>query len=1189
MQRNRGVVLTSKGWKKLEDARNQASNEKGLWFSYEVIELEIKQRAGIKNLNRTTIGKIFNKSVLVDKGSLESVFSYFNLDLLKCDYTNNLHSTDDSQIQNSLKYDWGQAPDTSVFYGRSNEISQLQHWMLEERCRLVALLGIGGIGKTTLAVKLGDQIQNKFEVVVWRSLQNAPAVEETLASILQFFLLALGKDIVIPENFDGKLSKLIKCFKNHRCLLILDNVESILSRQGQTGHCRSGYEGYSQLFKCAGEVSHQSCLLLTSREQPKEIIPLEGENALVKSLKIQGLNLTEGRELFKQKGQFIGTEQEWELLLQHYAGNPLALKIVASRAKQLFNGKISSVLEFLQQGIPIFNDISNLLEQQFQYLSALEEEVLYWLAINREPVSLVELAKDLVTLNSQLHLPQAIQSLLQRSLIERSGENFFLQPVVMKYTTQRLLERVCQELVGETIALQLFKTHALIKATSKDYIRETQKRLIVEPLLQTLLISLGSTMRVTLLQNLLEQQRHQPKVLSGYAAGNIINLLAYLQEDLRGYDFSNLTIWQADLKKVNLAKTNFQNTAFDKSVFATSLRGILQITLSPNGILATSHADAKIRLWQIADGKNLLTLDPHQGWIYGLAFSRNGKILATGGHDNLVKFWDVRTGECLQTSDKHADQVSYVSFSPDGKTLASGSKDNSIRLWDVKSGECLNVFKGHTQYVMSVSFSANGSTLVSGSRDGEIRLWDTKTGACIQTISDKKDFVRAAQFSSNGRIIAAVDGNDDNTIHIWDIEKNLCIQELHGDKDLILLVSLSPNSRLMATASLDCDIRLWDLEQGKCIKILQGHTGRINAIAFTEDEEMLISGSLDSSVRFWDINEGVCVKTLGGYNIRTQSVGFASSWQLLLTGGADGSIRLWDIASKSLSKTLLGHTDAIWSFSFSRDGILASGSEDNTIKLWNIDTGNCTKTLQGDIARIKSVTFSPDGTTLAAVGEDKNIELWNIPNRKLIKRLVGQNDIIISASFSSIGMLATGDWKGQLQLWDVEKSEPIKTWSGHNGWVTSLAWRPDGKILVSSGYDKSIKLWDTSDFACLKVLEGHTGMVWSISISPDGQYVASASEDQTVRIWDMNKLDCVRVLKNHTRGICSVDFNSSSTILANTSDDNSIQLWDTTTWDCINTLKIDLLYEGMNIAGVTGLTAAQKGSLLGLGAVEISK
>lgn len=1185
-KRNRGVILTFKGWNKLKSAI-KAESEDDEYNSFTLEELSSRTF-----LSPHTISKILGRSEGVDKSSLQSAFATFDLELCECDYTKPQRQKDDwSARRASLdEYDWGEAPDTSVFYGRSMEILQLQHWLLEEQCRLVTLLGIGGIGKSTLAAKLGMQIQGEFDVVLWRSLQNAPPIEENLIGILQFVLRALRKDIVIPESFDGKLSKLKECLRNNRCLLILDNIETILCSKGQIGQYRPGYEGYGQLIKFFGEIPHQSCLLLTSREKPRDIVPLEGEKAKVKCLYMEGLNLTEGRKLFDQKGQFTGTEQEWHSLIKHYGGNPLALKMVAAATSKLFNGKIASVLDYLKQGAFTFKGMRDLLECQFQRLSVQEKELMYWIAINREPVSIKDLDADLVSLSAKRQLPETIYTLLQRSLIEKNGEHFFLQPVVMEYAIERLIEQIYQQLRESKLSdldIPYIQTHSLIKATAKDYIRDAQKQLIVQPLMEQLLISLGSKKKLEfLLQNLLQQQRHQGAIVSGYAAGNAINLLAYLKVDLRGYDFSNLTIKQAHLQNVNLARTNFQGSAFDKSVFASSFRGVFELALSPDGILATSHADRQIRLWQIADGKHLLTFKAHQGCAFALAFSPDGQILASGGHDNLVKLWDVQTGECLHSLDKHTAPILSVSFSPDGQTLVSGSSDTSIRLWDVCSGKCLKVLQGHAKCVFSVAFSADGSTLVSGSRDGDVRLWDIATGNCIQTLPDNQDSVCSAQLSSSGKILAVVGGNE-HTLRLWNIKQNRCIQKLYGHKDLIHSVRFSRDGRTIATASFDCDIRLWDLERGTCIKLLQGHAGRVNAIAFSADGKMLVSGSLDSSVRFWDISKGVCVKTLDGNSINTQSLGFAPNRQILATGGLDGSIRLWDIASKSGTKKLLGHTDAVWSIGFSPNGkLLASGSDDNTIKLWDIDSGNCITTLQGDTGRIKCVTFSPDGQTLAAGGEDKNIELWNIHERKPIKHLVSQSNVIWSASFSPIGILATGDWDGQLQLWDIERSEAIETLSAHTSWIVSLAWSPDGKVLASAGIDCSIRLWDTSNFTCLKVLQGHSGSIWSVSFSPDGCLLASASEDRTVRLWDMNDFACVKVLDSHSNVVCSVDFNSNGNLLANTSHDNIIQLWDTKTWQCFQSLKIDRLYEGMSINGVSGLTQAQKEVLLGLGAID---
>lgn len=275
---------------------------------------------------------------------------------------------------NTQQCDWGEAIDVTVFYGRSAELSTLEQW-IEQRCRLVAVLGIGGIGKTALSVKLAEQIQDKFEYVIWRSLHNAPSLESLLASLIEF--LSNQQETDLPDEIDRRILQLLNYLRCSRCLIVLDNAETILMQAE-----------YGELFKRIGESRHQSCLVLTSREKPKEVAALEGETFPVRSLQLSGLAIAEGREIFRGKGNFSGSESDWQTLIQSYAGNPLALKIVATTIHDLFDSNISN---FISQGTVVFGDIQNLLDQQFSRLSKLEAEIMYWLAINREPVAITEL------------------------------------------------------------------------------------------------------------------------------------------------------------------------------------------------------------------------------------------------------------------------------------------------------------------------------------------------------------------------------------------------------------------------------------------------------------------------------------------------------------------------------------------------------------------------------------------------------------------------------------------------------------------------------------------------------------------------------------------------------------------------------------------------------------------------------
>ncbi len=334
--------------------------------------------------------------------------------------------------------DWGEAIDVDLFYNRTAELATLEQWIVADRCRLVVLLGMGGIGKTALSVKLAQQIQHQFEYLIWRSLRNAPPVNDLLAELLQF--LCQQEEIVIPETVDGRVSRLIRSLRSSRCLLILDNAEAILREGDRTGSYREGYEGYGQLLRCVGETPHQSTVLLTSREKPRGLATKEGETLSVRTLQLTGLSIAAGREILQARCDFSGSESEWRVLIEHYGGNPLALKMVAPTIQDLFNSNISKFLELLKQGPLVFDDIRNLLDRQFNRLSDLEKEVMYWLAVNREPVSFPKLPADFVSNVRESEILEALASLQRRALIERRSSGFTQQPVVMEYMIKKLID-----------------------------------------------------------------------------------------------------------------------------------------------------------------------------------------------------------------------------------------------------------------------------------------------------------------------------------------------------------------------------------------------------------------------------------------------------------------------------------------------------------------------------------------------------------------------------------------------------------------------------------------------------------------------------------------------------------------------------------------------------------------------------
>ncbi|PSM48214.1 hypothetical protein C7Y66_15805 [Chroococcidiopsis sp. CCALA 051] len=1209
-KRERGVILTPQGWRKLQRAK-QALEAESNWGR----RLTREQLSDCTGLSLHTISRILQRQERVDRQSLECFFHAFSLELSPGDCAiHELSLAGRESAPENRQQDWGEAIDVSTFCGREAELRQLRQWLLEERCRLVALLGIGGIGKSALAVKLAQQIQNEFELVIWRSLSNAPLLEELLESVLQFLLQRRGEDPVPPASLSDRLSKLMECLRSSRCLLILDNAETILL-SGRAGQYRIGYEGYGQLLRCFGEVSHQSCAIVTSREKPKEVALLEGEWLPTRSLLLGGLAPTQGRELFRQKGEFTGTDAEWNRLVTHYGGNPLALKLVAAATQELFDGRITPVLQYVERGILIFEDIRDLLGRQFQRLSAVEQEVMYWLAIHREPIAIAQLAEAMVTIADKRQLPEAINFLFRRSLIEKSGEHLSLQPMVMEYVTERLVEQVSQELTREQ--LDLCQRLPLMQALAKDYVRETQRRLIVQPTIERLMAQLSERQAIERLRLLPSQQRQQVRI--GYAGGNILNLLVQMKADLRSLDFSELAVWQADLRQVNLSGVNFQNANLLKSAFAETLRSVVSVVFSPDGkLLATGDVDGKIRLWQVIDGKQLLTFEGHTGWVWAVAFSPDGLTLASGSHDTSVRLWNVRTGQCLKVLQEHTSGVRSVAWSPDSQTVASGSFDASIRLWDA-DGKCWQILHGHTSGVWSITFapSTDACILASGSHDTSVRLWNIRTGRCWKVLSGHTSGVRSVAWSPDSQTIAS--GSEDSSVRLWDVKRGRCLKTLHGHTNGVWSVAFAPSQestdllsdRILASSSADSLIRLWDVNSGKCLKALSAHTNWVWAVAFSPNGSVLASGSHDASVRLWDVKSGRCLKALCGSTNGIRSVSFSLDGSTIASGSEDAIVHLWDVKSAKCLQVLHGHATEVRSVAYtpvdssnSPDGnILASSSADFSVKLWNVQHGECLQTLHGHTNWVFSVIFSPDGQTLASGSFDRSVRLWDVTSGECLKILDGHTDWVWSVSFSPNlptsldegglgGILASGSADASIRLWDANSGECLKILHGHAGWVWSVSFSPIslskglGEILASGGADASIRLWDANSGECLKIFHGHTSGVRSVAFSPDGTILASGSDDCSVRLWDVTSGECLQVLPGHTSWVYSVAFSPDNLLLASGSQDETIALWDVKSGKCLQTLRADRLYEGMKIAGATGLTPAQTATLLALGAVE---
>ncbi len=1115
---------------------------------------------------------------------------------------------------------WGERIDVSSFRGREIELRLLEQWITgnteDEQihpCRLLSLVGMGGIGKTVLAAKLTEHLQGEFDTLFWQSLRNAPPLDKVLSPLIA--LLSHQQQTISLGTLDAQISQLMEYLRTSRCLLIFDNFESILSgsplsnswSSSQAGGYREGYEGYDELLRRIGTELHTSCLLLTSREKPQTLIPLEGEPSSVRTLNLRDLGEIEVQEICMTHGCYATAQRDWHHVKQRYSGNPLAIKIAATTIRDLFDGSISA---FLEQGVILFDGISALLAQQFDRLSPMEKQVMYWLAIYREGVSIAQLLADFIPSGLRSQLLGALQSLSQRSLIEKSAGHFTLQPVVMEYVTEVLLKKVCEEIA--TLNLAIFVSHALIQAQAKDYVRESQVRMILAPLAGRLRGQLRSQQDIkNQLDCLLSKLSAEFSGASGYGGGNLINLLHQLRIDLSRYDFSSLCIWQAYLPGINVHHANFADANLEKSVFTETFGSIHSLAFSLDGQrLAGGDFKGDICLWDARTHQLQSILKGHFNWVQAVTFSSDSKILASGSFDCTVRLWDVNTGECLKTLIGHTHGVYSVAFSPIEKVLASGSDDCTIRLWDVDTGECLASLKDEEDLnphdIKAVAFSTDGQTLASSGSGTTIKLWNIRSERCFKTLVSHQGWVWSVAFSPDGKVLAS--GGGDATIKLWDVSTGECLRTLLGHSNELRSVVFSQDGQIIS-GSKDRTIRLWQVQTGQCLKTLIGHENWIWAVAFNPTHQIIASGGEDRTVRLWSLVTGQCLRVFQGYTNTIFSIAFvpppnlatppdpntADAPVLLASGYFDKVVRLWNIRDGQYI-SFKGHTDAIRAIALSPDGqLLASGgsSADPTIKLWNVRDGQCCRNLSGHTNEIWSLAFNPDGQILASGSTDHTIRLWSTLTGQCLQLLTGHTHWVMSVAFSSQqAILASASFDRTIKFWNGQTGECIQTWQGNQLNICSIAFSSSGDILASSSVDRTIALWDVATGESFQVLLGHTHFVWSVAFSPDGQILASGSFDHTIRIWDVRTGQCLKVLQGHTNGVFSVAFVPPGThlsnhrMLASSGADATIRLWDVETGECVKIFRSPRPYEGMNILGAKGLTEAQKENLKALGAIE---
>jgi len=374
-----------------------------------------------------------------------------------------------------------------------------------------------------------------------------------------------------------------------------------------------------------------------------------------------------------------------------------------------------------------------------------------------------------------------------------------------------------------------------------------------------------------------------------------------------------------------------------------------------------------------------------------------------------------------------------------------------------------------------------------------------------------------------------------------------CSATIPGHAEAILTVQFSPDGKRLASGSGDTTVRFWDISTQLPEFTCKAHSNWVLCVAWSPDAKKVVSGSLDATLQLWDPVNGKAngspmkLHTKWITSIVWEPFHLNPKCNRFASASKDGSVRIWNSDTKRCELSLSHHTDVVTCVKWGGEGLIYTASRDRTIKVWDAKDGKLCRTLEGHGHWVNTMALNTDYALRTGPfnEEGKISEDLEEAQKFALKKYQ-------AARGNQTEKLISGSDDFTLFLWEPEvNKKPIARLTGHQQLVNQVNFSPDGRLLASASFDKSVKLWDGKTGKFLKSLRGHVGAVYQVTWSHDSRLLLSGSKDSTLKVWDISSGKLLFDLPGHADEVYSVDWSPDGECVASGGKDKNLKLWKT--------------------------------------------